>query len=333
MNTLEPYIIDTPFGEIDKCSKFVIDDVLTPFTLHDVMEYGQQYTLGLWIKTDGEDVSEGGDTDVEEEVQDDEETTNMSILVRGAEMSVGGKWARYTHTFSAFNPDLKIYFNDVGTYYIYRPQLERGIIATDWSESPLDTEKKIADAQDAADKANKGVEEIAIYIDKTIKQIVAGINSGTLLEQTEDGWTMVMGSGIKKDLENVQEMLNDLSRTSNKKITQLQTDLGKVSSMTSYIDFGDIDIKDDSGNVVGKKPFIELGTADPNTNTLGEFRLRITDTAIEFMQYENAIAWISNQELHIEKAVIEEELAVGGFVLKQHGSRNNVGFLWKGVTS
>lgn len=312
MNTLEPYTIDTPFGEIDKCSKFVIDDVLTPFTLHDVMEYGQQYTLGLWIKTD---------SDGEEE--DDEEITDMSILVRGANMPVGGKWTRYTHTFPAYNQDLKIYFNNVGTYYIYRPQLERGIVATDWSESPLDTEKKIENAQDAANTAKAGVEELYIKLEDSIQMLVAGINSGSMLELTEDGLVFASG-GTKDQLLEIRDMLDKLDRTTNDSINQLKSSIEESGNLSSYVDIGQLENND---------PYLELGTADPDTGKLGEFRVRITPSAIEFMQWDQAIAWISNQELHIRKAVIEDELTVGGFVLKQHGSRNNVGFLWKGVTS
>jgi hypothetical protein len=98
-------------------------------------------------------------------------------------------------------------------------------------------------------------------------------------------------------------------------------------------------------NEEGDTPFIDLGTIVDDE--LGEFRLHITTTALEFVQDGNTIAYLSNQRLHIRKAAIEEELYVGGFdqsddgeivyrggyVLQEHGELNNLGFVWKGVTS
>ena len=325
---------DTPKGVVGECSRFVIDDTSVPFTLHNIMTQDQSYTLSLWTKIEADDAGTESVDDTETDVSDETtDETEYSISVYGMSMRSTAQWNYHVCTLIAAGSNLDIYFNDVGVYYIYHPQLERGTKATDWSESPLDNEEKIAEAKDAANDAQKNIDELAIYLDTTIKQIVAGINGGTLLEQTENGWTMVAdggGNSTKEKLAALSDAVQNLDKFSNEEIAQLKGSLGELSS---YIDFGSIDTTDENGNVIATKPYIQLGTINPDTNQFGEFSLRITDTVIEFMQFGESIAYISNQQLYIEKAVIKQELSVGGFILKQHGTRNNVGFLWRGVTS
>lgn len=311
MNTLESFTTGTPDGNIGECSRFTVEDVTIPFTLHDIMTQEQQYALSLWTKL---------------EVETEEETVTGSLLVRGATMTVTSEWTNHSHIFIANKTDLDIYFGSTGVYYIYHPQLERGNVATDWSESPLDTDKKIKDAKDTADAANKGVQELYIKLEDSIQMVVQAINNGTLLEQTEDGWNFV-GGGTTDQLLALSNALKDLTTETNDSITQLRDMISENDKLASYVQI------DESG----EQPVIRMGVyitdAETGEGSFGKFSIQITNTAIEFLADGDPIAWLSNQELHIKKAVIEEELAVGGFVLKQHGSRNNVGFLWKGVTS
>lgn len=73
------------------------------------------------------------------------------------------------------------------------------------------------------------------------------------------------------------------------------------------------------------EPCIELGETD------SDFKLRITNTRMLFMEGSNVIAHVTNQSLHINKAVIEEELQQGSFVWKAR-SNGNLGLVWKGGT-
>lgn len=74
------------------------------------------------------------------------------------------------------------------------------------------------------------------------------------------------------------------------------------------------------------EPCIELGEKD------SDFKLLITNTKILFMEGTAVVAYISNQALHIEKAVIEEELQQGDFVWKVR-ENGNLGLVWIGVNS
>lgn len=71
------------------------------------------------------------------------------------------------------------------------------------------------------------------------------------------------------------------------------------------------------------EPCIELGESD------SEFKLRITNTQIMFMEGSGVPAYFTNQSMHINKAVIEEELQQGDFVWKVR-SNGNMGLVWKG---
>lgn len=71
------------------------------------------------------------------------------------------------------------------------------------------------------------------------------------------------------------------------------------------------------------EPCILLGESD------SDFKLVITNTRIMFMEGTDVPAYINNKSLHINKAVIEEELHQGGFVWKVR-QNGNMGLMWKG---
>lgn len=90
------------------------------------------------------------------------------------------------------------------------------------------------------------------------------------------------------------------------------------------------DIQDKIGRInVGtdnqNKPYIELSADD------SEFKLRITNDKIEFIEGSSSPAWISDQKLYIEQAEIKEEFKFGNFAWVLHGSdtNKNMGLVWK----
>lgn len=83
---------------------------------------------------------------------------------------------------------------------------------------------------------------------------------------------------------------------------------------------GRINVGTESGS-----PFIELSAEGSN------FKLRIMNSRISFIQGSAEVAWISNQKLYIEQAEIRDELRFGNFVWALHGSgtSKNMGLMWK----
>lgn len=72
------------------------------------------------------------------------------------------------------------------------------------------------------------------------------------------------------------------------------------------------------------QPCIELGEKDSG------FKLRITNTEIQFADGTIIPAYISNERLMIEQAEVKDELQIGGFVWRKR-SNGNMGISWKGV--
>lgn len=74
------------------------------------------------------------------------------------------------------------------------------------------------------------------------------------------------------------------------------------------------------------EPCIELGQSGT------DFKMVITNQRILFMEGTNTPAYMTNQSLFIEKAVINQELQQGDFVW-QARLNGNLGLMWKGVTT
>ena len=71
------------------------------------------------------------------------------------------------------------------------------------------------------------------------------------------------------------------------------------------------------------QPCIELGEGD------NDFKLRITNTEIQFADGSIIPAYVSNQKMYIKNAEVTDELQFGGFVWKRR-SNGNMGLIWKG---
>lgn len=116
MNTRETVIITSPNGTEEECAKFVIDDISESFVFHGITEVDEKYVFSAWVKSD----------------------TESSLTIENQQMSVTTEWARRKVGITATSKSLSIKFNTVGTYYLYKSQLEIGDVMTDWAPSPED---------------------------------------------------------------------------------------------------------------------------------------------------------------------------------------------------
>lgn len=209
-----------------------------------------------------------------------------------------------------------------GTVYFSNVKLEIGNKATNWSSAPEDVDDNIRDAQISADKAkdaatnaqNKAesnenritISESSIkMLSDKICSIVTDSSGSSVLTQTSSGFEFNL-SAIEKNINKAANDLNDLSGTVNEvdnivnNLNKVVDDLGKK---TAYI----VMTTDDDGN-----PCIELGKED------NPFKVRITNTSVDFLEGSSRIAYVNNKALYIEKAVIKNELQIG----------DKVGFIW-----
>lgn len=153
MNTLESYITDNPSGKTEECAKFVIDDTLSPFVLHDVTTVGQKYTLAFWVRSD----------------------TECRVLTCGKTIQVTTEWTRHIISFTAKETNIEIYFQKTANYYIYHIKLEKGDKATEWELSVDDVNDRLDTT--IADLHETTIEENAAILQSSRDIILEALGS------------------------------------------------------------------------------------------------------------------------------------------------------------
>ena len=193
----------------------------------------------------------------------------------------------------------------------------------------------IDEAQTSANLANSGVETNAQAVEdlsntsstrlEVIEQAIDSINNSmpmlvqdengtSLMEQTSSGWVFSMGetiSQLQKTLEDIKTLEDDVASKGGD-IVSLQNVVTSLEELNSYVRI----------TTENDEPCIELG------NT-GSFKVRITNTSIQFIDGTTIPACVSNESLKIGKAEVEDELTFGGFAFSER-SNGNMGLIWKG---
>lgn len=183
------------------------------------------------------------------------------------------------------------------------------------------TDKSVDLAQATADAAQESVieaESLIRQLADNISMLVTDGNGTSLMTQTEGGWvfsTSELQRSVDATSEGLDTLVNDLGSTAHT-VDVLQQAVDDLGILTDYIAI----------RAYEDQPCIELGESD------SEFKLRITNTKVVFMEGSSILAYFTNQSMHIKKAVIEEELQQGGFAWKVR-SNGNIGLVWKGATS
>lgn len=209
-------------------------------------------------------------------------------------------------------------------------KLEVGNKATDWTPAPEDIDSGIKQSQEAANnaqnaandaqnKANENENRISIsesmikVLSDKICSVVQDENGSSILTQGSNGFQFDL-TAIEKNLNKAATELNNLSgsvENANNIIANLNQTVEDIGKKTAYIKM----TIDEEG-----KPCIELGKDGNDT-----FKVRITNTSIDFLEGASKIAYINNQSLYIEKAVIKSELQIGE---KKDAQGNLYGFIW-----
>lgn len=197
----------------------------------------------------------------------------------------------------------------------FRIKLELGNKATDWTPAPEDVQNGIDNAQtvadDALNSATGAIERVnsaELEIDSinaTIQNLVIGQDGETLMTIDENGVHFdftTFQEQITEALTNAEVVENGLNET-NSVVDDINHQVGELNELKSYITMGD-----DTGT-----PFIELGSKQ------GDFKVRITNTEMAFMQGTQKIAYITNKQLYIQSSVVTDELKIG----------DQQGYIWK----
>ena len=215
---------------------------------------------------------------------------------------------------TAMDPDFDLtYWTEYGKVVSeVKDEADRGITAAQDSASNASET-----AQDAMNELNSVRSEINV-LTESISTLVTDGNGGSLMEQTEDGWTFNIGA-IQSQLNNAVNSITDIQGDLSEKETVINAINGLVDDIaekTAYINM----TTDDEGS-----PCIELG------ESTSDFKLRITNTSIDFMQGTNKIAYITNESLYIQSSVVTDDFKIGsgaGFIWKRR-SNGNMGLRWE----
>jgi hypothetical protein len=212
-------------------------------------------------------------------------------------------------------------------------KIEKGNKATDWTYAPEDFLNDITAADEKAQEAITSIVDAQAEIQllaESISQLVRSGNSGSLLKQDSENLYYFDIS----DIEALINAANDGLTDANEKISLLDLTAEELKSKTEYVVKG----VDENG-----QPYIELGDNDlsDNTGEKGNFKVRITNTEIKFMQDSDAPASINRNMLVIEKTMVKQELQFGddkeagvdGVWIWQKRSNGNLGLTWKEVNS
>lgn len=205
---------------------------------------------------------------------------------------------------------ISIYNHSINMLQIRKIKMEIGNIATDWSPAPEDMV--------TSDQLSETRAQFDILKD-SISSLVTDGNGSSLMTQTGDGWTFNMDV-ITNRIDEAVDSLNGLESS----IDEVETLANNASSLvddlakkTAYITLS----TDSDG-----QPCIELGKEG------NPFKVRITNTSIDFIDNGNVVAYVNNQSVYIESAVIKNELKIGdgaGFVWKKR-SNGNLGLRYSG---
>lgn len=214
------------------------------------------------------------------------------------------------------NVGVKFLLNNVtGTVKFSNLKLELGNKPTDWSPAPEDVQSSLNSSENKSNNALEQTSEVRSSLEilkNSIETLVTDENGQSLMTQTGNGWTFNMGAyqtiidKVTSDITDVKGDVDEVNQLANN-ASQLVND---VAAKTAYINMS----TDETGS-----PCIELGKSD------NEFKLRITNTSIDFMQGAQRIAYITNQSLYIQSSVVTDEMKVGdesGYIWKKRSNGN-----------
>lgn len=232
-------------------------------------------------------------------------TTSGIYFNKDGEFSVGDD----SHFF-------KFYKDETGSYklLISADSLTFGSEKKDVATEIENAQQEASEAQRTSDAndARLTVSESTIeQLSDTISTLITDENGSSMMTQTSTGWTFNIGN-IQNTLDATANGLNNLSENIDDidgSISSLNELISDLSEKTAYINI----------TTDNESPCIELGITDNG------FKVRITNTAINFLNGDTTIAYVQNDALQIEKGKFNDELLIGN----NDDPSKKVAYSWK----
>lgn len=279
---------------------------------------GLTLTLSFEYYIDGiENIADGAFIGVELQFIDSAGTsTSQKFPITN--LKATNQWGRYVGQLTNIDPSItNIYVHFIkqqsnGSLKYRHPKLEIGDKVSDYSIAPEDLISSIEDVQNNVDKNyEQSVADLKVLQDR-IDSIVVTDESGSQVIQTADGvrWNLTqMQQGVNDALDSAAAA-NENAENAQTSADQLKDQVNDISQKTAYMEI----VQQEDGN-----PCLELGSSD------NDFKVRLTNTSLGFYQGTLRVAYISNQALYIETAIIKSSLQFGetsGFVWKLRENGN-----------
>lgn len=221
--------------------------------------------------------------------------------------------------------------NEPGTVTVYsEAALEVELSGIASSSAVTDAQKTANEAQGRADEAVVTITEMQTTIQQlsdSIAMLVRDGTGGSMLKQDANGLWYFDISGIEKSISDTANDLGTLDgivRDANGEIDVLKTTAAALQDRTEYVR---------SYTDENDQPCLELGEGD------SVFKVRITNTEIQFAEGTAVPAKLNRKMLVIEKAMVKDELQFGddevvdGVWIWKRRENGNLGLSWKEVVS
>lgn len=171
-------------------------------------------------------------------------------------------------------------------------KLEIGNKATDWTPAPEDQEQYVNDKIAASEKTTE--ESYKALINQTAQEI-------NLLVQKAQSTADSNSSSIATITTNLNVTAEGLNATKT-----------SINTLTDAVN-GTISKQELQQYLRWNGDNLELG------DSVKPFKCRLSDTELAFYQNEDKVAWISNKELYILKAIIAQSIGCGNFMFVDEG--------------
>lgn len=306
MNVREDFSTVNPFGGTSECSKFTIDDITNPFILRNIMVPHQHYTLSFYAKADTESV----------------------LTIQGTTLTISPAWERYILLFTSEGVNLNFVFG-TGVFYIYKPKLELGNKATDWTPAPEDlaTGDELDDVQDDLDNTKLDLKYAHTLIEKNASDILLRASleefndltkrvSDAELKLTPDGIVSIVGTTYAKtdDVNKAFENVSTVIEQTDQNLTVKINDAAKTA--TNFLKY-------DGGLIVGEIPQTETGELGNN--------VLITTTGVNIRNGITTLAQFGSDNILLGLGTkCQVSISDDGFTMEDNGtlftsiSRSNI---------
>lgn len=230
------------------------------------------------------------------------------------ETNLSTEWKKFEMTYTATGTgSVTFKLNSAGTLYLANIKLEKGNKATDWTPAPEDLIKSITEANTAIEKTDEKI---------SMKASVDSVTEISNRANEIEGMLSEAKTTIARHEESIQMLTSDEFTVKFTNLVQQITSVdGKFEQykekMDNWLRF------DKNGNLI-------IGS----TRVPGQpaYEIMISKNRISFLLNDIEVAYISDDEMHINKSTVMESITIGRenqkFIWEMRGN-GNLGLVWR----